>query len=135
MMITAGKKTPTLIDICNKVVPFWASKWRQLGVQLKITNHMMDIIEHDYRNDCERCCTEMLTKWLDYDYTASWGDLITAVDNLSYHGMIIIQWILTYLNFIYLNTQLIVIFSIKVVFFANVRFMCSNSICQWASAI
>ena len=69
------------------MVPQWASKWRQLGTQLNIDQHLMDNIEHDHSNDCEGCCSKMFTEWLDSNPTASWNDIITAVDNLSPDGM------------------------------------------------
>ena len=82
-----GKDTPHIKDIDNHVVPKLASKWRQLGTQLNIDQHLMDIIEHDHPNDCESYCSKMFSEWLDNNPTASWEDIITAVDNLSSNGM------------------------------------------------
>ena len=65
------------------MVPKWAPKWKQLGTQLNIQQHLMDIIEHDHPNDCETCCSEMFSEWLDNNPAASWGDVITAVDKTS----------------------------------------------------
>ena len=56
-------------------------------MQLNIDQHLMDIIEHDHSNDCERCCSKMFSKWLGSNPTASWKDIITAMDNLSSNGM------------------------------------------------
>ena len=69
------------------MVPKWASKWRQLGTQLNIDQHLMDIIEHDNLNDCKRCCSKMFSEWLNSKPNTSWEDIITAVDNLSANGM------------------------------------------------
>ena len=74
-------------DIDNYVVPKLAPKWRQLGTQLNIRQHLMDIIEHDHPNDCESCCSEMFSGWLDSNPAASWEDIITAEKNLSSNGM------------------------------------------------
>ena len=71
------------MDINNYVVPNWASKWRQLGSQLKIQQNLMDIIECNHSQDCETCCSKMFTEWLDTEPAASWGDVITAVDKIS----------------------------------------------------
>ena len=79
----AGKKRPSMIDINNHVVPNWAPKWKHLGAKLNIQQHLMDIIEHNHPNDCETCCSEMLSEWLDNNPGACWEDIITAVDNLS----------------------------------------------------
>ena len=40
-----------MIDINNHVVPNWAPKWKQLGTQLNIQQHLMDIIGHNHPND------------------------------------------------------------------------------------
>ena len=69
------------------MVPKWASKWRQLGTQLNIDQHLMDNIEHDHPNDCEGCCSKMFLEWLGINFTPSWEDIITAVDSLSSDGM------------------------------------------------
>ena len=81
-----GKEKPNIKDLHNYVVPKWASKWRQLGTQLNIDQHLMDNIGHDHPSDCENCCCEMFTEWLDSNPAASWNDIITAVDNLSHEG-------------------------------------------------
>ena len=49
----------------------------------------MDIIEYDHRNDCETCCSRMLSEWLDNTPHATWENLINATDNLSSSGMCI----------------------------------------------
>ena len=71
------------MDINNYVVPYWARKWKQLGSQLNIQQHLMGNIEHDYPQDCETCCSKMFSEWLDTEPSASWGDVITAVDKIS----------------------------------------------------
>ena len=86
-VIYTGKEKPNIKDIHNYVVPQWASKWRQLGTQLNIDQHLMDNIEHDHPSDCERCCCEVFTEWLDIYPAASWNDIITAVDSLLSDGM------------------------------------------------
>ena len=68
-------------------MPKVAPQWRQLGKLLKVADHLMNIIEHDHPNDCETCCSKMMTEWLDNNPTASWEDVITAVDNLQSYGM------------------------------------------------
>ena len=86
MCVNLGMDKPKTKDIHNHVVPKWASKWRQLGTQLNIDQHLMDIIEHDHPNDCESCCSKMFSEWLDSSSAASWEDIIDAVDNLSLDG-------------------------------------------------
>ena len=33
--------------------------------QLNIEEHQMNIIEHDHPNNCEECCSKMLSDWLN----------------------------------------------------------------------
>jgi len=87
-MIT-GEEKPNSKDLNDHVVPWWAPKWRKLGAELEIGDHLMDIIEHNHRNDCETCCSKMLSEWLNCTHSATWEDLVTAVDNLLSHGMFV----------------------------------------------
>ena len=68
-------------DIDNHVVPRWAPQWRQLGRQLNIADHLMNIIGHDHHNDCETCCSKMLSNWLEQNISnnVNWGILIDAL--------------------------------------------------------
>ena len=87
--VGVGKERPTLKDINNHIVPQWAPQWRQLGVELNLCDHVMNIIEHDHPNDSETCCSKMLTEWLDNNSAATWGDLNAAMDNLQSDGMFV----------------------------------------------
>ena len=75
---------PKLKHLDNHVVPWWAPKWRHLGKELGVGDHLMNIIECNFPSDCEACCSKMLTEWLSITPFASWEDLINAVDNLSF---------------------------------------------------
>ena len=83
----AGKEKPNIKDINNYVVPRWAPKWKQLGIQLDIDKHRMDVIEKDLPVDCKDCCIRMFSEWLDINTAACWEHIIIAVDNLSSDGM------------------------------------------------
>ena len=95
-MLTIGKERPKLDDLNNHVVPWCASQWRELGVELKVGDHLMNNIQKDYPTDCETCCSKVLIEWLDSTPSASWDSLITAVDRLppyeSYGMYISIKW-------------------------------------------
>ena len=52
-------------DIEDHVVTPVATQWRQLGSQLNIDQNSLDILQHNYPNDCEECCSRMLDDWLD----------------------------------------------------------------------
>ena len=54
--------------------------WKQLGRNLEIDDTLLNIIEKDFPHDCERCCSEMLSEWLDQTPHASWKMLHNAMD-------------------------------------------------------
>ena len=67
-------------DLESHIVQSYASKWRNLGLQLRVDYQLMENIECDHPNDCERCCSKMLAEWLQSNPAACWEDLITAID-------------------------------------------------------
>ena len=71
-------------DIENHVVVRWAPQWRHLGKQLNFEEHQMNIIEHNCHNNCEECCSKMLSDWLEQNTykDATWKVLTDAIDKL-----------------------------------------------------
>ena len=70
--------------IDSHVIKKLSSKWKELGSQLNIDEHLINSIESDYCNDSERCCRVMLHKWLKGSvHTTTWEVLIDAVDKVS----------------------------------------------------
>ena len=55
-----------LVDIIDSFEEggFTTSRWRKLGLQLRIKNHDLTIIETNYPKDVVRCLEECLVKWL-----------------------------------------------------------------------
>ena len=78
-----GDEKPLMKDIDNHVVERWASKWKELGSQLNIGEHLIRNIEHDCPSDCGKCCRIMLSKWLEETSHPTWGALMSAVDEVS----------------------------------------------------
>ena len=58
----------------------YATSWREIGIQLDLTNETLSIIQDDYPLNARRCCNAMLTKWLEVDINASWQKLFDAID-------------------------------------------------------
>ena len=67
-------------DIEEHVVTRLATQWRQLGNQLNIDDNSLDILKHNFLNDCKECCSRMLDAWLQENTT--WEILINAIDKL-----------------------------------------------------
>ena len=59
-----------------------AACWRDLGVELTISDAKLNNIAEDFPRDVERCCSEMLSCWLRNDPQASWNKLIEALKHI-----------------------------------------------------
>ena len=70
-------------DIDDHVVEKFATKWKQLGSQLNMGEHLIRNIEFDHRNDCEGACRKMLSRWLEETANPTWGTLINALDKVA----------------------------------------------------
>ena len=79
-----GKETPQMKDIEDHVVTRFAKQWRQLGNLLNIDQNSMDNLEHNYPNDCEKCCSRMFEAWLQENTkeNTTWEFLINAINKL-----------------------------------------------------
>ena len=55
-----------LVDITDALEEggFTTSKWRRLGLQLRMKNDNLKTIETNYPKDVDRCLEECLVKWL-----------------------------------------------------------------------
>ena len=69
--------------IYSHVVKTLSSKWKELGSQLNINEHVIKSIDSEYPNDCERCCRIMFHKWLQEPAHVTWEVLIRAVDKVT----------------------------------------------------
>ena len=58
----------------------YATNWKQLGRNLEIDDNLLNIIGKDNHDDCETCCSKMLSQWLDLTPNASWKMLHNAMD-------------------------------------------------------
>ena len=71
-------------DIEDHVVATVATQWRQLGNQLNVNQNSLDVLQHDYPNNCKECCSRMLADWLDQNTheNTTWEILIDAIHRL-----------------------------------------------------
>ena len=80
-----GNTTPKLSDLQKDIVPQYAARWRDLGIQLNIPIHTLDIIAADnvhHREHARSCCRCMLNKWIETNTEATWNELHEAIANL-----------------------------------------------------
>ena len=71
------------------VVCRYAPKWRFLGTLLRVDEADLDIIHSDCPNDSKECCRRLLSTWLEKFPDALWDQLLSAIDDLSYQGIIL----------------------------------------------
>ena len=74
------KNCPTIKQL-NRYSHYFCPKWYILGIKLlnDVGMDRLEIIKHDYPNDSERCCMEMLNLWLSREPSANWKELIDAL--------------------------------------------------------
>ena len=82
MHATTGNRRPTLRDVQRHVIPNYAHKWRHLGTQLEFSEAELEIIFSNFRNDSEKCCRDLVSRWLSKNPNATWDQLLTAINNL-----------------------------------------------------
>ena len=78
-------KKPEISELHSHIVPKYAVRWKDLGIQLKIPEHNLDAIEVDNINHpsyCEQCCKKMLKKWMEITPDATWNTLQKAINDL-----------------------------------------------------
>ena len=71
---------PAEKDLQRYITPNYATNWREIGIQLNLTNGDLSIIEEDNPHNVMKRCNAMLFKWLEMDNSASWQKLFTAID-------------------------------------------------------
>ncbi|XP_065886389.1 protein NLRC5-like [Dysidea avara] len=73
--------TPTQRDLQRHVTPRYAVDWREIGVELGLSDAKLRAIRKDNPHSAKDCCNEMFSEWLRVDMTASWEKLFTAIES------------------------------------------------------
>ena len=87
MLYIIGHHYPTPKQLQNILKPDTsglAARWHDLGKEL-LTNDTvgtLDVIMADHRNDVSACCNKMFAKWLEFQPSATWSQLIAALRNI-----------------------------------------------------
>ena len=66
--------------MCQKVPP---TKWFQLGLQLNIGEHDLNVIRVNNPRDVDTCILEMFKTWLSTTPSASYTDLREALSRIA----------------------------------------------------
>ena len=72
--------TPSLRELYRYVTPQYAAHWREIGIQLGLSDAKLRIIRADNPDSVEKCCNELLAQWLKRCPTASWEELFKAIN-------------------------------------------------------
>ena len=81
-LVPSLNKKPRIADLQNYIIPNYASKWKEIGNGLGITQGRIDIIEEDNCNKCEKKCSAMFSRWLEVEAdNATWKKLLIILDS------------------------------------------------------
>ena len=72
---------PCLKDLQRHVIPYVATKWYELGLELFDTKkvEILDTIEHNYNNNAKKCCLQMFRIWLKTERVLEWDWIVNAL--------------------------------------------------------
>ena len=71
---------PATKNLQQCVTSKYATNWREIGIQLNLSDGDLSIIEEDNPRSVKKRCNAMLSKWLAVDSSASWKKLFAAID-------------------------------------------------------
>ena len=83
--LSSGGK-PKISELHSRIVPKYAARWRDLGVQLKVPEYHLNTIAVNNTNHpsyCQECCKALLQKWMEITPNATWSMLYMAINCLS----------------------------------------------------
>ena len=72
---------PTLKELQRHITPQYAADWREIGVELGLTDAKLREIEANNPCDVKQCCNRMFSEWLRLDTNASWEELLAAIES------------------------------------------------------
>ena len=72
---------PHLKDLQRHVIPYVATKWFQLGLELFDIEETekLDIIEHNNNNVADKCCLQMFRVLVKTDRHLDWNRIVNAL--------------------------------------------------------
>ena len=73
--------TPSLRDLYQHITLQYAAVWKDIGILLGLPSGRLQAIEAGWPTNVDRCCNQMLEKWLQVDSNASWSKLFNVIDS------------------------------------------------------
>lgn len=71
---------PSQRDLQRYFIPSYCIYWREVGVELGLSNAALDIVEAENQGSFRKC-SAMLAKWLSVDTNSSWKKLFCAIES------------------------------------------------------
>ena len=68
-------------DLNRFVVEKYAINWYRIGLELKLQEGILDIIQTDYPQQSVTCFVKTLKKWLEFNDNITWSTLEVALTN------------------------------------------------------
>ena len=81
-MVTIEEATPTMKNLNRYVTEKYAANWRDIGIELDLKLHTLEIISKDNHHECVPCFQSTLDKWLTSTPDATWRMLEIAITNV-----------------------------------------------------
>ena len=90
---------PKLAELLNRVVPQAADKWEKICVQLigDEHRHIVSTIRRDGHGS-EDCCHKMFDEWLQLYPSATWQDIINALQSGSVRKIALAEELIEYIS-------------------------------------
>ena len=85
LFFVIGDKTVDLAELHRSIVPLYATRWKDLGIELRIPMHHINIIAADHAHHpsfSEECCKAVFHKWMEISPKHTWSILQKAINSL-----------------------------------------------------
>jgi len=95
---------PTQRELQRHITPQYAADWREIGVELGVTDAKLRTIREDNPHSVKNCCNRMFSEWLRVDTSASWAKLLAAIKSPAVFrglvgGMVVYDTVLVQLRY------------------------------------
>ena len=82
-VVTTEEATPTMKNLNRYVTKKYAADWRDIGIELDLPLHTLDIISKNNQHECVACFQSTLDNWLKSTPDATWRMLEVAITNVT----------------------------------------------------
>lgn len=85
---SASSKPPEFVVLLRELSDVVSAKWEDIGLRLRLSPDILEIIKKDNPSDCRVCLREMLKEWMkQVEPPPSWPGIITAIKNCGYRSL------------------------------------------------